>query len=67
MKIHSSIACVLLGTLLASAAAFADEDAALTGSHALAYVKDSAITTQVKARLAAEQLTSLARIHALPT
>jgi hyperosmotically inducible periplasmic protein len=63
MKISFSIACVLLGTLLASAGAFGNEDAALTGSHALAYVKDSAITTQVKARLAAEQLTSLGRIH----
>jgi hyperosmotically inducible protein len=63
MKINFSIACVLLGTLLGSAVTLADEDAAMTGSHALAYVKDSAITTQVKARLAAEQLTSLARIH----
>jgi len=63
MKIHVSIAGALLGTLLASAVTLADEDASMAGSHALAYVKDSAITTKVKTRLAAEQLTSLARIH----
>jgi hyperosmotically inducible protein len=63
MKINYSITCVLLGTLLGSAVTLADEDASMTGSHALAYVKDSAITTKVKTRLAAEQLTSLARIH----
>ena len=63
MKINVSIAGVLLGALLASAVASADEDASMAGSHALAYVKDSAITTKVKTRLAAEQLTSLARIH----
>jgi hyperosmotically inducible protein len=63
MKVNLPIACVLLATLLASTVTWADEDASMAGSHALAYVKDSAITTKVKARLAAEQLTSLARIH----
>ncbi|MGA2564902.1 MAG: BON domain-containing protein [Steroidobacteraceae bacterium] len=63
MKINLSISCVLLGTLLAGTVALADEDASMTGSHAVAYVKDSAITTKVKTKLAAEQLTSLARIH----
>jgi hyperosmotically inducible periplasmic protein len=63
MKINFAIACVLLGTLLASTVTLADEDAAMAGSHALSYVKDSAITTKVKTRLATEQLTSLARIH----
>ena len=63
MKINVSIAGVLLGALMASAVTSANEDASMAGSHALAYVKDSAITTKVKTRLAAEQLTSLARIH----
>jgi hyperosmotically inducible periplasmic protein len=63
MKTKFAITCVLLGTLLGSAVVLADEDAAATGSHAAAYVKDSTITTKVKAKLAADHLTSLARIH----
>jgi hyperosmotically inducible periplasmic protein len=63
MKSDFTVTCVLLGTLLGSAVALADEDATSTGSHAVAYVKDSAITTKVKTRLAAEHLTSVARIH----
>ena len=35
MKINFAIACVLLGTLLASTVTLADEDAAMAGSHAL--------------------------------
>jgi hyperosmotically inducible periplasmic protein len=63
MKINFSMSCVLLGTLLGGAVALANEDASMTGSHAAAYVKDSAITAKVKTKLAAEQLTSLGRIH----
>ncbi|MFI4867992.1 MAG: BON domain-containing protein [Steroidobacterales bacterium] len=43
--------------------ALADEDAAAAGSHAKVFVKDSAITTKIKAKLAAEHITSLGRIH----
>jgi hyperosmotically inducible protein len=63
MKNRAIIVCVLVGTLFGSAAALADEDAASTGSHAAAYVKDSAITTKVKTKLAAQHVTSLGRIH----
>lgn len=63
MKSGLAVTCVLVGTLLGSAVALADEDAISTGLHARAYVKDSAITTKVKTRLAAEHLTSVARIH----
>jgi hyperosmotically inducible protein len=63
MKSMFTAACVMLGTLLGSAVALADEDATATGAHAVAYVKDSAITTKVKTRLAAEHLTSVTRIH----
>jgi hyperosmotically inducible protein len=63
MKIKIAMTCLLFGSLLGTGIAIADEDAAATGSHAVAYVKDSAITTEVKARLAAEHLTSLAHIH----
>ena len=63
MKNRAVIVCVLVGTLFGSAVALADEDATSTGSHAAAYVKDSAITTKVKTKLAAEHLTSLGHIH----
>jgi hyperosmotically inducible protein len=54
---------VVFGALLGSAVAFADQDSASAGAHAKAFVKDSAITTQIKAKLAAEHITSLGRIH----
>ena len=63
MKTTFAITCMLVSTLLGSAVAFADQDATSTASHAAAYVKDSAITTKVKSKLAAEHLTSLTRIH----
>ena len=63
MKNQLAISCVVFGTLLGSAVALADQDSAAAGSHAKAYVKDSAITTKIKAKLAAEHITSLGRIH----
>lgn len=55
-------AAAILGPLAASAA---DEgsDAQDVGHSTRVYVRDSLITTKVKARLAAEHVTSLARIH----
>jgi hyperosmotically inducible protein len=41
----------------------ADDDLNSAGSHTVAFVKDSAITTEIKTKLAAEHLTSLERIH----
>ncbi|HEX4023196.1 MAG TPA: BON domain-containing protein [Steroidobacteraceae bacterium] len=63
MKTNFAITCALLATLLGSAVALADQDAASTDSHAAAYVKDSTITTKVKTKLAAQHLSSLDRIH----
>jgi hyperosmotically inducible periplasmic protein len=63
MKNKLAISCVVFGMLLGSAVALADEDADAAGSHAKAFVKDSAITTKVKAKHAAEHITSLGRIH----
>lgn len=56
---------VILGSMLALGIAcgpivMADETATDSGSHH--YVKDSAITTKVKAKLAAKHLTTLTRI-----
>jgi hyperosmotically inducible periplasmic protein len=53
--------CVLLGTLLGSAALSANPDTDRT--HPAAFVKDSSITMKVKTKLAAEHLTSMGRIH----
>lgn len=50
------------GALAAPVATFASDDADATRGETKAYVKDSAITTKVKAKLAAEHLTSLTRI-----
>jgi hyperosmotically inducible protein len=53
-------AAALAGVLLGPLAAVAGEDVEI---HPKAFVKDSVITTKIKTRLAADHLTSLARIH----
>lgn len=63
MKTVFATTCLVFGTLLGSAVAWAGEDSDTDRSHPVAFVKDSAITMAIKAKLAAEQLTSLARIH----
>lgn len=63
MKAKFAITCMALGSLLGAGVALADENATSMGSHATAYVKDSAITTKIKTKLAAEHLTSLAHIR----
>ena len=56
-----ALACVLAGSLLGPVVALAaDTDA--DRSDPKAYVKDSAITIEVKSKLAAEHITSLGRI-----
>lgn len=53
---------LMVGTLLGPVAAMAvDSDS--DRSHPKAFVKDSKVTTEIKAKLAAEHLTSLGRIH----
>jgi hyperosmotically inducible protein len=63
MKTKLAMTCVVFGALLGSAAAIAAGDAESTGTTSAVYVKDSAITTKVKSKLAADHLTSLGRIH----
>jgi hyperosmotically inducible periplasmic protein len=63
MKTKLAIACLMAGTLLAPIASFAAEDADTARADAKTYVKDSAITTAIKAKLAAEHPASLAQIH----
>ncbi len=63
MKTKLALTCVLFGALLGSAAAMAGDDTAAVGNSATVFVKDSAITTKIKTKLAADHLTSLGRIH----
>jgi hyperosmotically inducible periplasmic protein len=63
MKTKLAIACVAFGALLGSAAAIAGDDANAVGTSTVVFVKDSAITTKIKTKLAADHLTSLGRIH----
>jgi hyperosmotically inducible protein len=61
MKIKLATACFVIGTLLAPVAAHAaDGDSDRT--HPMTFVKDSAITVKIKAKLAEEKLSSLAHI-----
>ena len=62
MKIKLAMTCVVFGALLGSAAAIAD-DAQSVGTSTTVFVKDSAITTKIKSKLAVDHLTSLGRIH----
>ncbi len=61
MKIKLATSCFVVATLLAPYAAHAG-DTDSDRPHAMAYVKDSMITTKVKAKLADEKLSSLVHI-----
>jgi hyperosmotically inducible protein len=58
-----AIGCLAISAMLGSAVVLAVEDSDSDRSHAKAFVKDSAITTKIKTKLAAEHITSLGRIH----
>lgn len=63
MNKRLAIPCLVFGALMSSAVVIAAEDSDADRSHPKAFVKDSAITSKVKAKLAAEHITSLGRIH----
>ena len=54
---------VVIGVLLGPVVALANGDSDADRSRPKAFVKDSAITTKIKTKLAAEHITSLGRIH----
>ena len=62
MKTTLAIACLVLSATLAPAVSFAN-DGDMDRTHPVAFVKDSAITTEIKSNLAADHITSLGRIH----
>ena len=63
MKTKFAVTCLVVGTLLGPVVALAADDSDADRSHPKEFVKDSAITTKVKSKLAAEHITSLGRIH----
>jgi hyperosmotically inducible protein len=63
MKTIIATTCVLFGTLLASAAVVVAQDSSADSSHPVALAADSATTTLIKTKLAAQHLASLDRIH----
>jgi hyperosmotically inducible protein len=63
MKNKFAITCLIVGAALAPVISYAGEDADMDRSHPKTFVKDSAITTKIKSKLAAQHLTSVARIH----
>lgn len=62
MKSKIATSCFVIGALLTPYFAHAASDSDSDRTHAAAFVKDSAITTKVKAKLAAEKIGSLAHI-----
>src|SRR3984893_7770390 len=62
MKQKLATTLMIIGVLLGPVVAIAAEDTDTDRAHPKAFVKDSAITTKIKAKLAAEHITSLGRI-----
>jgi hyperosmotically inducible protein len=62
MKINLATTCFVIGTLLAPVAALA-EDADSDRMQPMTYVKDSVITTKIKAKLAEEKMSSLVHVE----
>lgn len=61
MKIQIATGCFIIGTLLAPVALHA-ADADTDRARPMTFVKDSVITTKIKAKLAEEKMSSLAHI-----
>src|SRR5450432_4353644 len=62
MRANLVMICLICGMLLGPAVTMA-QDSDADRSNPKAFVKDSAITTEIKTKLAAEHITSLGRIH----
>jgi len=63
MKPTLTMSAVLAAAMLGTAGLALAQDADVDRSHPKAFVKDSAITTKIKTKLAADHLPSLAKIH----
>ncbi len=63
MKIKFATTCLVIGSLLAAPIAAFSEDHASDRAQAMTYVKDSVITTKIKAKLAADHPGSMKHIQ----
>ena len=63
MRTFVTASFLLLGLLVGPVAACAGENTDADRAHPKAFVKDSAVTAKIKAKLAAEHITSVGRIH----
>ncbi|HXS12463.1 MAG TPA: BON domain-containing protein [Acidobacteriaceae bacterium] len=63
MRTYLAMSCAILATLLGSAVTVTAQNSDTDSAHAVAFVKDSAITTKIKTKLAAEHMSSLGDIH----
>ena len=64
MKKTLAITCLVVGASFAvPVVSYASEDADMDRGNTSTYVKDSAITTKIKAKLAAEHLASMTQIQ----
>ena len=57
------MSCVILATIVGGPVVATAQNSDTDNAHAASVVKDSAITTKIKAKLAAEHITSLGDIH----
>jgi hyperosmotically inducible protein len=62
MKSKITAVCLMLGSLVVSVAATA-QDGAQDRSHPMTFVKDSEITTKIKAKLSGDKVSSLVKVH----
>ena len=64
MRSKLAKSCFVIGSLLlAPVAVFAADDRDADRSHPVTFVKDSVITTKIKAKLAGEKMSSLAKVQ----
>ncbi len=61
MKLKLATACFVMGTLLVPAVVYA-ADSGADRAHPVTFVKDSIITTKIKAKLADEKISTLKQI-----
>lgn len=63
MKANFAVTWAACGVLIGATAATATDTLSTDVSQTVVFVKDSAITTKIKTKLAAEHLTSMEHIH----
>ena len=63
MRNKIALACLIATTLMLPVLAYGSDDRDSDRSHPKTFVKDSVITTKIKAKLAAEHPGSMARVH----